>query len=55
MCFFKLVELFYNVDGQANGAGIVGDGAGNALANPPVGVSGKLCSPYRDQIFRLRG
>ena len=40
--FLELVQLFHNVDGQANGAGIVGDGAGNALANPPVGVGRKL-------------
>ena len=32
------------MDRQADGAALVGDGAGNCLANPPGGVGGELIS-----------
>jgi hypothetical protein len=37
-----LVERLDHVDGQADGAGLIGDGASNGLANPPGGVGGEF-------------
>ena len=37
-----LVDGLHHVDGDADGAGLVGDGAGDGLANPPGGVGGEL-------------
>ena len=37
-----LVDRFDHVDGHADGARLVGDGAGDALANPPSRVSGEF-------------
>src|SRR5215471_2965039 len=38
----QLVDGFDHVHGDANGAGLVGDGAGDGLADPPCGVRGEL-------------
>jgi len=37
----ELVDDLDHVDGDADGAGLVGDAAGDGLANPPRGVGGK--------------
>src|SRR5579875_934438 len=46
----QLVDGFDHVDGDADGAGLVSDGAGDGLADPPRGISGKLVSP---PVFKL--
>ena len=38
----ELVDDLDHVDGDADGAGLVGDAAGDGLANPPRGVGGEL-------------
>src|SRR5262252_3489999 len=38
----QLVDGLDHVHGDANGAGLVGDGAGDGLADPPRGVDGEL-------------
>src|SRR5215470_179521 len=38
----QLVDGLDHVHGDANGAGLVGDGAGDGLADPPCGVGGAL-------------
>src|SRR5580704_9043950 len=38
----QLVDGFDHVHRDADGAGLIGDGAGNGLANPPGGVGGKF-------------
>ena len=38
----QLVDRFDHVHRNADGAGLVGDGAGDGLANPPRGVGGKF-------------
>jgi hypothetical protein len=38
----QLVDRLDHVHRDADGAGLVGDGAGDGLANPPGGVGGKL-------------
>ncbi len=38
----ELVHALVHVNGNADGAGLVGDGAGDGLANPPGGVGRKL-------------
>ena len=37
-----LVDGLHHVDGDADGAGLVGDGPGDGLADPPGGVGGEL-------------
>ena len=36
------VDLLVHVDGHADGAALVGDGAGDRLANPPGGIGAEL-------------
>ena len=38
----QLVDRFDHVHRNTNGAGLVGDGAGDGLANPPGGVGGEF-------------
>ena len=38
----ELVDCLDHVHRDANGTGLIGDGAGNGLANPPRGVCGEL-------------
>ena len=37
-----LVDGLHHVDGDADGAGLVGDGPGDGLADPPGGIGGEL-------------
>ena len=37
-----LVDGLYHVDGDADGAGLVGDGPGDGLTDPPGGIGGEL-------------
>ena len=37
-----LVDGLHHMDGDADGAGLIGDGAGDGLPDPPGGVSGEL-------------
>ena len=46
----QLVDRFDHVHRDANGAGLIGDGAGDGLANPPGGVGGELVAAA---IFEL--
>ena len=55
MGLFKLIELFNNVNGESNRAGIVGNGTGNALANPPVGVGREFIALVWIKFFRWPG
>src|ERR1035441_8051859 len=48
----ELVHALVNVHRNADGAGLVGDGARNGLANPPSGVSRKLVAA---PVFKLVG
>ena len=41
----ELVDGFNHVHRNTNGPGLVGDGSGNSLANPPGGVGGELIAP----------
>ena len=40
----ELVDLLHHVHGDADGAGLVGDGPGDGLPDPPGGVGGELVS-----------
>ena len=48
----ELVHALVHVNGNADGAGLVGDGAGDGLADPPGGVGGKLVAAA---VFELVG
>ena len=39
---FDLVDGFYHVHRDADGSGLVGDGTGDGLANPPGSIGGKF-------------
>ena len=39
------------MDGQANNAPLLGQRAGNGLANPPGGIGAKLAAPARIELF----
>ena len=47
----EFVDHFDHVDRDADGAGLVGDGTGDGLANPPSGVSGKLVAAAVFKFF----
>ena len=47
----QLVDRLDHVDRDADGAGLVGDGAGDGLADPPGGVGGKLVAAAVFKFF----
>ncbi len=42
VCLFDFVDGLHHMHGDSNGAGLVGDGSGDGLPDPPGGVSGEL-------------